>query len=347
MKKIVSMIAITILAAMIFAGCESKPDPIPVEGWESYQDPVMKFEIEYPSNWHDIKIAGESILIYSSRHAATRFRDYATTGFPSAKIYLGSASLSQDTTEMVTIDTVVSKNMIFEKSVYQGPEKVTIDGVEGRKYTYSFELEDGMFNGEMYVAAADTATATVVVFETFANTMETYRGDFDKVLNSVKLAKTPGDFAADTIYQEVEAEPPSSDLRTISGQGFSMGVPENFNKESAPSGGAEETYNFMGKRRGDSFIRIDIFDAAKTKDAQKVAQDNVPQYRGASSVKSMKIGGQDAYYFDYAPTGTIKGRVWFTIYNQKLYRIMINWFKGEESLFLPPFEKAVNSIKFK
>ena len=54
---------------------------------------------------------------------------------------------------------------MFESKIYSFPEKVMIDGVEGKKISYAFELEDGNFHGEMYFAAKDTGIATVLTFE--------------------------------------------------------------------------------------------------------------------------------------------------------------------------------------
>ena len=45
--------------------------------------------------------------------------------------------------------------------------------------------------------------------------------------------------------------------------------------------------------------------------------------------------------------GTVKGKVWFAMKGDKMYRITINWFTGEEKDFLPIFEKSVASFKFK
>ena len=70
---------------------------------------------------------------------------------------------------------VFEKSKIFPAEYYSAPEKVTIDGVEGKKVTYTFDLEDGTFDGALYVAAKDSTAATIIIFETFAGSNEQYK----------------------------------------------------------------------------------------------------------------------------------------------------------------------------
>ena len=74
----------------------------------------------------------------------------------------------------------------------------------------------------------------------------------------------------------------------------------------------------------------------------KACNDN----SGGAAGKKTKFGGTEAYVMNYKASGKVKGRVWFALKNDKLYRVMLNWFVGEEKDFLPPFEKSVKSFKF-
>ena len=100
----------------------------------------------------------------------------------------------------------------------------------------------------MYVAAADTATATIIIFETFNDSYETYKPAFDEIVKSVKLARTPAPRNTDTMI--IEEQPhPSETMRMVSGKGWTMGVPDNFSKEKG---------YFLGKRRGDCYLKVDV-----------------------------------------------------------------------------------------
>ena len=202
--------------------------------------------------------------------------------------------------------------------------------------------------GEMYIAAKDTGRATVLIFETFDGTMDMYRDKFSEIVASVKLAETPmARQQGDTVYQEVEAAPPSDTLTTKNGTGFSIGIPKNFyQKTGEKAQSAEKTYFYWGDRRGDSFIRVDIFDASEQNDLNKIVEENKSAY-GGSSGQNTTIAGKTAKRIDYNASSQVKGRVFFVVNGDKLYRITINWFQGEEADFLPPFEKSVNSFQFK
>lgn len=346
MKRIITLTSLLVLAFFAFnCGGPKGPDPIPIENLENYADPVAKFEIMYPTNWDNPAITtGRRLNVLSAPLARARFGKYEPEGFPGAQIDLNVVVL--DSTK--TWQDVAEDSKMFSPEVYK-KEDVTIDGVQGWKYTYEFPLVDGIFKGEMYVAAKDSGRATVIRFEAFANTFEElYRPKFDEIIKNVKLAKTPQPrtMTADTIFEE--ADPPSMEMNTRSGDGFEIGIPDNFQSENlGKTPGAEKTYNYMGMRRGDSFIRIDIFDSKDQSDLAKIVEENKSAYGSKPLPKEVTIANKKAYMIDYRATTEVSGRVWFVLHKQKLYRITINWFVPEQSDFLPPFEKSVSTIKFK
>lgn len=342
MKKLTFLLLLAGLTLTIITSCgKSEADPVKIESLDTYTDPITGFSVKYPKNWIKNSSDGVRFVVFSHELGRKRFNKYDTEGFPVAKVDVIAADMSGG----MTIDSIISKSMIFDPNIYEIAD-VTIDGIPGKKLIYSFPLGGGMFNGMMYVAAKDTLKATVLTIESFDDSYETYKSSFDEIIASLKLAKAPEPKKVDTIFQTEEAPLPSTTLAQRGGDGFEIGIPDNFKSENiGKAATALRAWSFLGDRRGDSFIKIETFDASKQKDLKKIVDENKSSF-GNGTPRSTTLGGQNAYVIDYKPGSSVKGRVWFVLKNNKMYRITINWFTGEEKDFLPVFEKSVASIKF-
>lgn len=340
MKKIYAILFATLVSFLILSSCDRGPKPVEIEDLKTYTDPATKFSLLYPSNWSQSSVTGARFVVFSHDQVRRRFNQYDSQGFPGAKIDLVVVPI--DSTN--TLDSIIQKSFIFDKSLYE-IAPTTVDGVEGKKISYSFELEDGMFNGLIIAATKDGGRATLLQFETFANSYEVYKDRFDEIIASLKLAETPRQ-TVDTVFQTEEAEPPSMNLATRTGDGFVIGIPDNFSSENiGKSAGALKSWSYLGKRRGDSFIKIETFDASKNQNLKEIVEENRKFFANGTPQKTT-LGGQEAYRIDYKAAAKVKGKVWFAIKGDKLYRVVINWFADEEEQFLPPFEKSVASFQF-
>lgn len=332
------------ITSILFISCgKSGPDPVAIESLDTYTDNVTGFSIKFPKNWIKSSVPGGRFVVFSHESAKKRFSKYDPEGFPSAKIDVMVADL----TTGVTIDSLVAKAKMFDASMYEVAD-TQIDGVQGKKLVYSFPLgfEDNIFNGMIFIAAKDTAKATIITIEAFDNSFETYKASFDEIIASIKLAKAPEVKAPEVITITEEAPPPSQTLDMRTGDGFIIGVPDNFKAENiGKASNALRAWSFLGARRGDSFIKIETFDASKQKDLKKIVDENRASFQNASP-RQTTLGGQSAYVLDYKPAASVKGRVWFAMKGDKMFRITLNWFTGEEKDFLPVFEKSVASFKF-
>src|SRR5690606_35541289 len=174
----------------------------------------------------------------------------------------------------------VKSSKLFGPEYYQEAD-ITVDGVQGKKLVYSFPLQGGMFNGSIIVAAKDTAKATILTIESFDDSYETYKSSFDEIISSLKLAKAPEPRKIDTITQE--APPPSQVLAPRGGDGFEIGIPDNFKAENiGKAANALRAWSFLGDRRGDSFIKIETFDASNQKDLKKIVEENRGSFQNAT-----------------------------------------------------------------
>lgn len=343
MKKMFTLLLAAFTVALFAAGCGQKHQPIEIEGLDIYQDPAVSFSLKYPKNWWTTKIPGANFSVYSSKDAAGRFSKYDSDGLPGARIMIQAYQL-----DSMTIEDVVKKVKIFESSAYKGDAKVTLDGVEATKLTYDFQLEDGAFNGEIYIAAKDSGMATVIKFEAFAGAFEKYKTSFGEILASMKLAQTKVK-RPDTVHQVVEADPPSQNLTARKGTGYSISIPENFHGKTVTGRNAIFSENYIGDRRGDCNIQVDVKDASKQKDLGKIVDDYKKVISGAGAPVSTNLGGLKASYIPYSvktKDGLVKARIYFAVKGDKLFQITMNWFTGEEQNYLPIFEKSIASVKF-
>ncbi len=330
MKK-VAIFFLSLFLIALFWNCSGEKKSVEIESYDKHEDQVTDFSLIYPSNWFTQKFPGSRFLAFTDKAVKKRFVRYAPKGTVGAKIEILVTKLDSN----VTFDSAMN-NKIFQKEVYSEPKEITIDGVAALKQTYNFELEDGPFHGEVYYATKDSDMVTTIYFEAFSGMFKAYQDCFDTVLASIKLATKPK--GPDTVYQKEEASPPSENLVRKSGKGWSMGIPENFEKERGM---------FVGKRRGDCFIRVDIYDAPKANDIEKLAKGNSNKVDGAGKLIGLTINGEESVMFPYKPSGKVTGEMYFFLKNDKLYRITLNWFNGEEELYKPVFRKCVRTFKIK
>jgi hypothetical protein len=321
---------------MVSCGGDEFSDIEPKEAGEltPYENSAYKYKVMVPENW-ELETAPKRVTAYSFTEPAAkkRFKSYAYNGYPIAKIDL--IVVGVDSTR--SFDEVFQKFQVWPQEVYGQVEEVTIDGVPGKKLTYTNEQNDGVFNGTLYAALGDSSTATVVITESFRSTQEQYQPVFDEMISNLRLAKTPAE-VGDTLFIAGEELPPPSDtLATMSGKGFTIKVPKNFKKSSR---GASTVFD--GERRGDSYLLVD--ETKATVGSSKAAAEK--QNEGVKgSIKTAKIGGETVHYIEYSPTSSIKRRLYFILKGNKIYRITMDWSKDEQSMYLPVFEKSVATFK--
>ncbi|MBI5326027.1 MAG: hypothetical protein HZB41_12275 [Ignavibacteriae bacterium] len=307
----------------------------------TYEDAGVKFGIKHPQNWIVQAIPGSRVIIYSSKGAKDRFLQYDAEGKAGAKIDVYAKKLDSGK----SLEDFMASTKMFDPKTYSKPEKVKIDGVEGYKQTYSFELSDGLMEGEVYYATKDGKYATAVFLEAFGGTLHGYHKYLEEIIASVKLAYEPSAKKPDTVL--VEAAPPSQNLTTMGGDGYTILIPDNFTSTSGKSKDAIASRNYIGDRRADCNIQVDVIDATKQQNLKKIVDDDKNKVKyGNSNASATTLGGQQAYVFNYSPGRNVQSRAYFVIKGNKLFRITMNWFKGEEASYLPVFEKSIRSIKF-
>ena len=347
MKKTVILLSAFLLAASIFVGCNSKPKAMEVKDLIAYNDEAYGFSIKYPSNWYAVAnqtvVPGKHAIIYTEKKVVDRFSSYASDGTTGARISMSVLKLSGDT----TMEKIMSQQTL--KVEYSAAEKTTIDGTPAFRKTYKHNFDDGEFNGEVYYATKDGKIATIITFEAFGGTFAAYRATFDEILKSAKLAVIPASQMPTTPGDSivvVNAPPPSSTLVTKQGSGYSISIPDNYNAVNNPAKtGTFSSVKYIGERK-DSYIQVDVIDASKAGELDKITKDLQAVFKGVSGASSTTISGAKANLFNYAAAKDVSGRVYLALKDRKLYRIVMTWVKAEESDYLGTFEKCVKSIQF-
>jgi len=341
MKNYFKIILSAIILTVVLSSCGDKYETPKIDGLVVYTDSLTMMSVKLPKNWQQIPAPGKRVISIPNKGLLQSYTDYNTEAVPGAIIRVHTYKLDS----AKTIASIIDKhNQSLMNVPTKKEKKIMIDGVEGTEFTYDFPLTTGKVNGIRIIAAKDSGTATEISIDCFGDAYETYKPQIDEILKSLKLGMTIAPKPADTT--RVEADPPTMKLVTKTGNGFTIGIPDNFANENANSiKNAIATYNYLGERRGDCNIRIDVLNADKVTDIGKQASANKSKYGGGEPTKTT-LGGKSAYRFDYSPAKGISSRVWYVLSSGKIYIVTMNYFVAEKDKFLPPFEKSINSIKF-
>lgn len=333
MKKY-TILLLTFLA-LVLISCGEKGPQVPEAGeLKTYTDEATKFSIDYPSNWDENKIVGKQFQSFSMANGKVRFTNFSTEGAPVARISMTVMVL--DSTQ--SLQTAIDTSLIFDKEYYSAPVDIAIDGTTGKKLTYSFPLSDGQFDGELIVATKDGVLAHIIKFEAFAGTMEKYRPTFDKIIKSIKLGTNPE--VGVVTGEKTELPPPSTTTKSVSGKGYTIQIPDNFNAISKGGG-----MMYAGERRGDSYVMVNS--SKTTSNNLKGTAERNAKAVGVKNVTKLKIGGKDAYLVSYSPTATIHRDMYYVLNNDILYQIVVDYYKDAADMYKGVLTQATKSIKFK
>jgi hypothetical protein len=340
MSKMRHTVLFALVLCFVLSACESGPKPVEITELTNYTDELIKFSIEYPENWVTTRQPGERFVVFSSNDAKSRFIKYDSEGFPGAMIDVYSTKVDETRTE----DDLVQRAQIFSAEFYK-ESNITVDGVQGKRFDYTFPLQDGDFKGIIVIASKDQITYTTLKMESFAGSWKIYEDNFNKIISTLKLAETP-QRRQDTLTVIEDLPFPSENLVQKQGDGFSISIPDNFDRGRSAATNVIASYNYLGDRRGDCNIQVDVLDGSQTSDFKKAATELASRYPNSPTVAGVKIGGTDGFVMNWRPSKDVKGRVYFAKKGDKIFRISLNWFAPEESNYLPIFEKSIASIKF-
>ena len=126
--------------------------------------------------------------------------------------------------------------------------------------------------------------------------------------------------------------------------------PDNFTVTpvSGNKGGAINTLHVEGLRK-DCTIDIDVFPMKTDKGQVKFDrffEDNKSKF-SPKSTKDVKVDGMDAKMITASPAAQIDRKVYFVAKGERIYRVILTWYKPMGKDFQPAFESVVASMKLK
>ncbi len=330
------LLGIALVFVVGLSSCSKKEPLPPISEWEKNQDPYFKVQFDYPKGWFK---GGESgrMTFASSEGAAMKFSDPTSREAPDGAQIMVSYD-KEDT--LKTLDAYVEEertDLSAQGFTLKQTEQVTVDGTPALKFGYS-----GRYTEKTVIEAIRVVTLKdSVLYKATFWAFNDYFAPWTAVIDTfVATAVLPRAKAA-----KVDESIPSTTYETLSNDVLSVSYPNNFNPTMpAPKGEVIFTLA-LGGYRNDSNILIDVRPAKKLT-VEKVVEQNTKYYK-LTSTGSATIDGIKAPYLEYSMSKGVASRAYFVVKNDKIYRIIFNYYEPAKKDFLPAFEKSVASIRIK
>lgn len=322
------------LLLFVLLGCDNKPKLPPIAGWQSYQNPYFKMQFRYPQGWYAAEEGG-SVKLYTTQDAALKFFEKVE----GAEAEVSFTRLDSAVTLASFMNNIQSERTTEGYEVL-GLESRSLDDAEASVLSYRGAVtEKALMTVHHAVAIKDTMLFNVK-YSGLNEQYEAYKAVFDTIMASAKLPRPSATVAG--------ADPslPAPDFVDFDNKFLKISHPSNFEPATpAPKGETQFSLELSGYRK-DCTIRVDVL-PAKGLIVEKVVEQNAGKFKGASAARAATVSGEKAMFLNYSPAKDISSRAYFTVKNDKVYRIIMNYFTPMRSDFLPVFEKVVASIQIK
>ncbi|MFZ1946513.1 MAG: hypothetical protein WAW06_03125 [bacterium] len=332
-----SVVLAVVSVLVVLSGCGEKQEAVTIAAWDQYQDPYSGVTFRYPQGWPLVPEGGR-FSMFSSQDVVTRFYDFTQKGRDGARLVVASEKMEP----LVTLDQYQSQmrtdlgNSGFDIT---SSEAATLAGVPASLVHYRGAVDNDNVIEAIQVSAVRDSMLFTVKYEAFNEVFGQCKPALDTVLASLTLPRPK----ATGTPEELSA--PSAEMAKFENQRLSISYPANFETSfPAPKAPTEFSMDIKGYRQ-DSYVRIDIIPAGGL-DAAKVLEQNAKFYKETSR-STVTVAGIGATYLNYSPMKDIQSRVYFVVKNDKIYRIIMNYYAPMRSAYLPAFESTVGSLVIK
>jgi hypothetical protein len=331
-----------ILASMMLValiGCSKKADKPQIAGWAENTAEKQILGFRYPQGWMMVQDGSGRYTVYSSQEVVERFYDYTVRGIDGARL---TVSLEKMDTLKTLDETINRMKNDLSGSGFDISEVIAkpIQGVPGMQVHFSgFVDAKNKLEALEAVAVKDSFLCTIK-YEAFNKFFPAYQMVFDSALATFRFPVSAKDMKPEDLAKVSDKfKPFENNLLKIS-------MPDNF-EPSFPQVKAPVEFSMEIKGyRQDSFIRIDILPAQKLA-LEKVVEQNAKFFQKELSRGEGTVGGFKSVFINYSPAKGINSRVYFAVNNDKIYRIIFNYFAEMKSGYLPAFEKTIGSLAIK
>ncbi len=326
------------LALVLFAlqACQQKPKVAPITGWQKYQDPYFKVQFTYPQGWY-ASAEGGKVSLYPSQDAVQKFFEQVE----GVEFVVSYAKL--DSAQPQTLEALLQSMQkgLTESNYEVNPaETRTIDGTAASVLNYRGRLTEKTYISVLEAVALKDSVKYSIKYSALNEMFTPYRVVFDTLVATSRLPR------AVAAVSSADPSLPSPDFTEFENKFLRISYPANFEPGTpAPKGEMQFSLELKGYRQ-DCTIRIDIL-PAKGLAVEKVVEQNAGKFRGASAPRATTLSGEKGMYLNYTPAKDVSSRVYFMVKNDKVYRIIMNFYTPMRDDFLPAFEKTVASLQVK
>jgi hypothetical protein len=322
-------------ALIVWSGCGKKSDQASVTAFNKYQDEFINFA--YPAGWMQSAETGR-IYVYSSAEAQNKFYAYSPEGKDGAMMVVTYDKM--DT--LKNLDRFVNDRQSelsangFDISEVKAQ---ALGGIPGTLLHYSGVIDAKTQVEGLQVQAVKDSFAYSVRYEGFNKMFAECRPAFDTLLATIQLP------AAKTKAQVEDESKPSKTYALFENNFVKISYPGNFSPDVLTAKPPTEFTMEVKLYRADSNLRVDIM-PAKGLTVDKVLAQNAKLYKEQSRGETT-IDGNKALFLNYSPAANVQSRVYFAVKNDKIYRVITNYYKPMKADYAPALEKMVASLATK
>jgi len=338
MRKKALLLLLTAFA--LFPGC-SKRTSVEIKEWDRFQDPVFKVSFMYPKDWYVVK-EPTRVLVYNSMEVAEKF--FTRDPRKPDGIQIIVASERSDTMQSYEkyMDTYKADQEAAGFTIKSAGD-AKMETLAAKQITYVGAYDEQTRMTATRIATLKDSTIFYAQYSGFNDTFEPYKHVFDSVMASLTLPTKI------VMAKGIDPAIPLQQVEKYVDNYLQLECPANFGPNEMPKkGDMIAGVKFSGNQQGmrnDCDINIDIRPAKKLS-VEKVVEQNAKFFKSTSKGET-KVDGEKTIYLNYSPAKNIDSRVYFIVKNDKIYRIIMNYYAPMKKDFQPAFEKVVASIRLK
>jgi hypothetical protein len=319
----------------VWIGCAKKAEAPKIAGYVENTGEKQILGFKYPQGWVIVQDGSGRYTAYSSQEVVERFYDYTVKGKDGGRLIV---SLERMDTLRTLDESINREKNNLSGSGFDISEVAAkpVGGVPGTQVHYSGFVDAKNKLEAIEVVAVKDSFLCTIKYEAFNKFFPACQSVFDTALATFRFPVSAKDLKPEDLAK------PSSKFKTFENNVLKLSLPDNFDASSLQAKAPVEFSLEVKGYRADCTIRIDVMPAKKLS-IEKVVEQNAKFYKEMSRGETT-IDGQKSAFLNYSPAKGINSRVYFMVKNDKIYRIIFNYFAEMKADFLPAFEKTVGSI---
>ena len=338
MNKKIILFIMTVFA--LLPGCKQNA-AVDIKEWAQYQDQFFKVSFTYPKDWV-VVMDTKKVTISSSSEAAEKFFDHDARKADGIQIVVASVR-SDSMQDYAKYIQDLKDGKIAEGFNVKDIEDAKIEGLPAKTVTYTGAYDENTKISTICAATIKDSAIYYVQYSAFNKMFDPNKFVFDTVMASLQLPQKI------VLEKGVDPAIPIAQVERYADNYLQLEYPANFSSSDVTKkGDVISAVRFMGNTkvsRNDCTIDIDVRPAKKLS-LEKVVDQNSKFFKPSSKANTT-IGGEKSIFLNYSLMKNVDSRVYFVVKNDKIYRIIMNYYSPMKKDFLPPFEKVIASIRFK